>query len=137
MLLEPNAEKGYRVPGLEELIDEGFLFLVAGSDTTAYSLACATYYILTHREVLQSLQAELRQDMQRTALSPDWKYISQLPYLVNLFLTTSLLLLIRPNQTAVIKESLRLSSGIPGILPRVVPPQGAQLGSHYIPGGVG
>ena len=85
MLLEPNPEKKYRVPGLEELIDQGFLFLVAGSDTTAYSLACATYYILTHKEVLERLTAELRQDYSRTVSNPDWNYINQLPYLVSGF----------------------------------------------------
>ena len=82
MLLEPNPEKDYRVPGSEELIDQGFLFLVAGSDTTAYSLACATYYILTHAEVLERLRTELRQDFHRTVVDPDWNYINKLPYLV-------------------------------------------------------
>ncbi|KAK0609741.1 cytochrome P450 [Bombardia bombarda] len=37
--------------------------------------------------------------------------------------------------TAVIKESLRLSSPVPGILPRVVPDTGAEWASHYLPPG--
>jgi len=39
-------------------------------------------------------------------------------------------------QTGVVKEGLRLSSGIPGILPRIVPSQGANVKGQFIPGGV-
>lgn len=37
---------------------------------------------------------------------------------------------------AVIKESLRLSTPVPGITPRVVPPSGATVQGYFIPGGV-
>ena len=40
------------------------------------------------------------------------------------------------SKTAVVKEGLRLSSGILGILPRVVPPEGAIVKNQFIPGGV-
>lgn len=39
-------------------------------------------------------------------------------------------------QRAVVKESLRLSYGTPGRLPRVVPPTGATLSAQFIPPGV-
>lgn len=39
-------------------------------------------------------------------------------------------------QSAVVQESLRISPPVPGALPRVVPPQGVQYGSHFLPGGV-
>lgn len=39
-------------------------------------------------------------------------------------------------QRAVVKESLRLSYGAPGPLPRVVPPTGAFLAGQHIPPGV-
>ena len=38
---------------------------------------------------------------------------------------------------AIVKESLRLSYGVPGCLPRVVPPSGAVLCGHEVPPGVG
>lgn len=37
---------------------------------------------------------------------------------------------------AVVKESLRLSTPVPGITPRVVPPSGVTVQGHFIPGGV-
>lgn len=39
-------------------------------------------------------------------------------------------------QTAVIKETLRLSSPVAGCLPRIVPPGGATVESFYLPAGV-
>lgn len=39
-------------------------------------------------------------------------------------------------QTAVIKESLRLSSPVPGVIPRVVPSEGTTWAGHYLPAGV-
>lgn len=39
-------------------------------------------------------------------------------------------------QRAVVKESLRLSYGIPGRIPRVVPPEGATFCGEHIPPGV-
>lgn len=40
------------------------------------------------------------------------------------------------NQKAVIKESLRLSSGVWTPMTRVVPQEGAQIGGHFVPGAV-
>jgi cytochrome P450 len=39
-------------------------------------------------------------------------------------------------QTAVIKETLRMATPIPAGLPRVVPPSGAVISGAEIPGGV-
>lgn len=38
-------------------------------------------------------------------------------------------------QTAVIKEALRLSFGVPGRLPRVVPEPGATFNGYFVPPG--
>ncbi|KAJ5945624.1 cytochrome P450 [Penicillium verhagenii] len=118
LLLEPNDKKGYQVPDMTELVDEAFLLLLAGSDTTAYSLACATYYLLTHEEVLLKLKAELDGVPRLEGGRLDCRNIQSLPYL-----------------TCVVKESLRLSSAVPGNLPRVVPPEGANVQGNHIPGG--
>jgi hypothetical protein len=40
------------------------------------------------------------------------------------------------DQTAVIKETLRMATPIPAGLPRVVPPSGAVISGVDIPGGV-
>lgn len=39
-------------------------------------------------------------------------------------------------QTAVIKESLRLSSPVPGVIPRVVPSGGTTWAGHHLPAAV-
>lgn len=82
LLLEPNDEKSYQVPDMNGLVDEAFLFLIAGADSTAYTTACATYYILTQEDILSKLKTELsgvpRDDNGRL----DCQIIQSLPYLV-------------------------------------------------------
>ncbi|KAL6232073.1 hypothetical protein BDW75DRAFT_243331 [Aspergillus navahoensis] len=103
---KPNDQKGYQVPGMTELIDEAFLLLVAGSDTTAYSIACTTYYILTHDDVL----AKLKEELSGVPRHADGKRVW-------------------------LKKACGCHRGIPGILPRIVPPQGAEVQGQHIPGG--
>jgi hypothetical protein len=45
-------------------------------------------------------------------------------------------LFLSSEQTAVIKETLRLATTTPAGLPRVVPPAGAMISGVWIPGGV-
>jgi hypothetical protein len=89
LLLEPNLDKGYQVLTIGRLVDEAFLLLVAGSDTTVYCIACATYYLLTHKEPLVKLKEELqtlpRTDNGRLELTN----VTGLPYLVFPFLSWS------------------------------------------------
>jgi len=44
--------------------------------------------------------------------------------------------MLKDGQTAVIKEALRLSFGVPGRLPRVVPEPGATFNGYFLPAGV-
>ena len=91
LLLEPKEEKGYRVPGMEELVDEGFLLLVAGSDTTAYSMACTTYYVLSHKDVLAKLKTELGGVPRNSDGTLNCMNIQSLPYLVRSPVTRNIL----------------------------------------------
>ena len=95
LLLEPHPHLGYEVRSNEQLVDEAFLLLIAGSDTTAYSLACTTYYLLTHEEPLSKLKKKLkllpRTSDGRVALTS----VMNLPYLV-LFLSLSSSLSLSP-----------------------------------------
>ena len=148
VLLEPNPDKGYEVPKIEELVDEAFLFLVAGSDTTAYSIACTTFYLLTDKERLTKLRKELKLLPRASDGHLDLANVMGLPYLVLISSSFSFLVTffffdvfaayfrLTELKTAVVKEGLRLSSGVPGILPRVVPPEGAYVKNEFIPGGV-
>lgn len=39
VLPEPNPDRDYEVPTIEQLVDEAFFLLVTGGDTTAYTAA--------------------------------------------------------------------------------------------------
>ncbi|KAK6953949.1 hypothetical protein Daesc_003911 [Daldinia eschscholtzii] len=99
-------------------LEDVFNFVAGGSDTTSYTMSCAVHYLLTFPEALAKLQAELDQSAHCIRGDFDHKRVQKLPYL-----------------NAVIKETLRLSSPVPGCLPRIVPSGGARVGSVYIPAG--
>ncbi|PYH77104.1 cytochrome P450 [Aspergillus uvarum CBS 121591] len=117
-MLQPNEEKHYDSRTSDELIDEAALFIIAGSDTSAYTLTSATYYLLTNPGTLTCLREELDAHLAFDRTACDWEEVRKLPYLM-----------------AVIKETLRLSTPIPGITPRVVPSAGVQVQDYFLPGG--
>lgn len=81
VLLEPNPEKNYQVPALKNLIDDIFIFVMAGVDTTAYTLSCATFYLLSNESALEKLRKELRGVPTDAAGRFEWKHVANLPYL--------------------------------------------------------
>lgn len=81
-MLESDPKKGYEVPTLEQLVEDAFLFLLAGSDTTAYTLSVATFHILEHKDVLARLRSELQQALRGDHGTFIWKDLANLPYLV-------------------------------------------------------
>lgn len=82
-MLQPNEEKHYESRTSTELIDEAALLIIAGSDTSAYTLTCATYYLLSTPLALTALREEL--DSAKTAIQEcNWEKIRKLPYLVGL-----------------------------------------------------
>jgi hypothetical protein len=96
----------------------------AGSETTAISLSSVFYYLLKNptymSRVLQELDDAARrggfQDCDKGLVT--WAEAQRLPYL-----------------DACIKESFRMhpAAGLP--LERIVPPSGAEIAGHFIPGG--
>lgn len=81
VLLEPNPDKSYEVPAMKDLIDHTFTFVVAGVDTTAYTLSFAIFYILRTEGVLGKLRKELHGVLRDTSGRFEWKHVSNLPYL--------------------------------------------------------
>lgn len=138
------AAKGRRVPDMQELVDESILFLSAGTDTSSFTLTVAVYHILSNPDVLQKLQQELEELKELCGdQAPSLKAIEKLPYLVSRKPRTLCLQLwrerfantIEQTQKGVVKESIRLSHGVPGRLPRVVPSTGTHVGNVYLPPG--
>jgi cytochrome P450 len=120
-----DVEKMNFAPALaSEVLDH----LAAGFDTSGITLNYVVHELSLHRDVQSRLQAELRTLSPRLVSTsnpdlPDPKVVDTLPVL-----------------HAVIWETLRLHSAIPGPQPRFTPPQGCRLGpedeSYYVPGGV-
>ncbi|KAI1658832.1 putative elymoclavine monooxygenase [Daldinia decipiens] len=114
--IDPNDQK--KVEAVPHPLEDIFNFIAGGSDTTAYSTACAVYYLLSSPDALAKLQAELYDAAPFIREQFDHKKIQSLVYL-----------------NAVVKETLRLASPVPGCLPRTVPDGGARVGSINIPAG--
>lgn len=115
-----------KVPSL--LASEVLDHLAAGFDTSGITLAYVVHELSRHREIQSRLQKELHTLSPVLTIAsapslPDPKSIDALPLL-----------------HAVIWETLRLHSAIPGPQPRFTPAQGCHLGpdnsSYFIPGGV-
>ncbi|KAL2803089.1 cytochrome P450 [Aspergillus granulosus] len=103
-MLESSKEKGYLSRTSKELIDEAALFILAGTDTSAYSP-----------------QPPLRNELdiaEPFVKEGNWEEIRKLPSLM-----------------AVVRETLRLSSPVPGMTPRIVPKGGVKVQDCFLPEG--
>ncbi|KAJ5728196.1 cytochrome P450 [Penicillium malachiteum] len=118
VLLTDNPDKAYKVPANSDLVDQAFLFAIAGTDTTSMATTFAIFHILSNPKALSTLREELLNASSIIRSEYNYRKVRKLPYL-----------------SAVIKEALRMSSPFPGRLPRVVPPQGTELNNEFIPGG--
>ncbi|KAI2618916.1 benzoate 4-monooxygenase cytochrome P450 [Hypoxylon sp. NC1633] len=92
--------------------------VIAGSSTTATSLAATLYYLLQNPSSLEKLRAEVRSTFNEYA---DITYSS----------TQSMEYL-----RAVILEGLRIYPPVPLALPRIVPDGGDTVDGYFLPGGV-
>jgi tryprostatin B 6-hydroxylase len=92
------------------------LVIVGGSDTTAATLTYIYYHLAKDPSLVDKLRAELMPllDGKRTL---DPKDVASAKYL-----------------NGVIHEALRLHPPIPSGYPRLTPPEGVEIGGHYIPG---
>ncbi|KAJ3518703.1 hypothetical protein NM688_g9401 [Phlebia brevispora] len=91
-----NEDIGGDTPPHEIVLLEGFLAIVAGSDTTSGVLSNVFYYLLSNPEVYKRLQSEVDRYYPTSEDSLDPQYYPQMPYL-----------------DAVINETLRLMPAVP------------------------
>jgi len=100
----------------EEIIGTFTLIIIAGSETTATVLGGVINYLCWNPESLKRLQKEIRDAGSDKRLT--FASTAKLPYL-----------------NAVINEGMRLCAPVAGAIARIVPPEGAQICGHYVPGG--
>ncbi|KAF2646386.1 pisatin demethylase [Massarina eburnea CBS 473.64] len=104
---------------LNEVIVNGALFIIAGTETTAGFLT-GLFNLITrkeHRHVLDRLTQEIRENFKSDA-ELNFEALSKLPYL-----------------TAVIEEGLRMFPSAPIGFVRTVPSEGDTVSGHFVPGG--
>ncbi|KAF2180130.1 cytochrome P450 [Zopfia rhizophila CBS 207.26] len=118
MLVDPNSAKDHSVLNDNQLAEEVIMLLSAGNDSVSDVLIVGIYKILRHPDVYAKLNDEILSSFPNIREEITYDKAKKLPYL-----------------TAVIKEVLRVSHPLPGLTPRVVPPEGFKLYSHTIPGG--
>jgi cytochrome P450 len=117
-LLDPNATEGHVVPGIEDLTDEAFTILTPAADTTGHAMAILTFYAVSNPAIYRTLVAELKTAFPNRVENLDYEHLRNCPYL-----------------TAVIKEGLRLSYGVPGRLPRTITAPTATFNGYMVPKG--
>ena len=117
--MDKDAYKNGTVPVAGSLYEESQAMMFAGGDTTGNTLMLATYYLLKQPDTYQSLKAELEAAWPNLQQPPSLRELEQMPYL-----------------NAVIKEGLRMSSGVVSGLLRIVPSLGATICDTFVPAGV-
>ncbi|PNP85900.1 hypothetical protein FNYG_00956 [Fusarium nygamai] len=98
------------------LVDEAFSLVIGSTETTVTTITYDVWCILKNPEVEKKMLEELR------TVETNSDGLMEHPNLINL-----------PYLTAVIHETLRISSPAPGILTRLVPSGGTKYGSHLLP----
>ncbi|KAH4844123.1 hypothetical protein HBI24_216390 [Parastagonospora nodorum] len=118
-LMDAEAYRSKTVPSPGSLYEEAQALMFGGADTVGNTLMIGTHRLLKNPEAMQKLKAELHKVWPSLNESmPTLRELERLPYL-----------------NAVIKESLRLSSGVVSGLLRVVPPSGATIAGVNVPPG--
>ncbi|KAJ4359692.1 uncharacterized protein N0V89_000248 [Didymosphaeria variabile] len=120
LMLNPNTEKGQVTPPKAEMVADGTLMIVAGTDTTANTLGTILFHVTQSPSISSRLLSELK-----TAI-PDRNSVVDSATLDGSAFTYT---------RAIVKEGLRLSYGVPGRIIRRTPPEGATFNGYFVPSG--
>ncbi|KAM0128658.1 hypothetical protein ACHAO1_008880 [Botrytis cinerea] len=118
LLLTPTPGEPRSEFSIPDLVDEAFLFVFAGTDTTGNTITNAFYYILSSPSVYSKILDELTAYGITSHETFDCNVVQRLPYL-----------------TAVVKESMRIHTIVGGVLPRIVPDGGVVVDGYFMPAG--
>ncbi|KAI8935073.1 hypothetical protein NX059_007668 [Plenodomus lindquistii] len=118
-LMDPEAYRDKTIPSAGSLYEEGQALMFGGADTVGNTLMVGSYHLLKQPDKMQRLKGELRAAWPSlNAEGPSVRELEKLPYM-----------------NAVIKEALRISSGVTSGLMRVVPKTGATIAGVDVPPG--
>ncbi|TFK41442.1 cytochrome P450 [Crucibulum laeve] len=118
-LIKPKGYKGrHATPSRRDLNGEALSLLQAGSETVGATCTVGAFYAFKIQRIRDKLVSELRNAWPDINSPMPYTTLEKLPYL-----------------TAVIKESLRFTTGIVTPLPRVVGPGDAEIYGYRIPAG--
>ncbi|KAJ2897243.1 hypothetical protein MKZ38_004845 [Zalerion maritima] len=112
-MISSASKKGIELSE-EHLVSEGILMIVAGTDTTAASLAVNLHNLLQRPDTYRDLRDEVKTVLPTPDSRPNMADLDALPLL-----------------DACIKEAMRICSPVRGRLPRIVPPTGWDFGGHH------
>jgi len=119
-LLDIDAHRDKTLPSARSLYDEAQALTFGGADTVGNTLMLGSFHLLRQPATMRKLKEELLSVWPGVeGEEPKLRQLENLPYL-----------------NAVIKESLRLSSGVTSGLLRVVPSTGASIVGVKVPPGV-
>ena len=99
---------------MTRLEQEGTLLVMAGTESTAKSIAIAHFHLIANPEIMQRVRAELR----NVSESASWTELEQLPYL-----------------SGVIAEGNRLPFGVTARVCRIAPDEDLRYNQCTIPAG--
>ncbi|KAI8688953.1 hypothetical protein NCS55_00150600 [Fusarium keratoplasticum] len=102
----------------EELIQQVFISIIAGSNSSAHALRMIILSIITNPPAHASLLAEIHQHASSVSTPISWAQIQTLPYL-----------------QAVVREGLRMWPPLAGLGFKQVPPEGDTINGYFVPGG--
>lgn len=117
-LMNPEAYRNGTVPEPGSLYEEAQALMFAGADTSGNAMMLGSFYLLKQPDTYKKLKSELSDAWSSLDSPPSLQQLERLPYL-----------------NGVVKESLRLSSGVVSGLLRVVPDKGETISGHAVPGG--
>ncbi|KPM37142.1 hypothetical protein AK830_g9413 [Neonectria ditissima] len=102
----------------EELIQQVFISIIAGSNSSAHVLRMIILSLITNPTAYASLIAEIRHSAPLLSTPIAWTETQTLPYL-----------------QAVVREGLRMWPPVGGLGFKQVPPEGDTVNGYFVPGG--
>ena len=112
--------------------------MFGGAETVGTTLILGTFYLIENLQLLDRLKEELWSVWPSLDVPPSLERLEKLPFLASNILYDLDLdsYQLTAKQTAVIRESLRISPGVSSPLLRVVPSGGAAISGYQVPSGV-